>query len=263
MSKASSPWPGKGRRRHPSRLRLSFREPGPAARLRTRRHHLHRPQRGTAGTAGRQTAARRLAQSAGIPVVPGTEAGHRNARQAEKIAGEIGFPLIVKAAFGGGGRGMRVVDRPPISPGAGRSPARSRRRFRQRRGVSGTLRAPRPHIEVQILGDRARQHPAPLRARLLGAAPPSKGGGSGARRVLDPALRARWPKPPSPGARRRLLQRRHRRVPGGCRFGRVVLHRSQPAHPGGTHRHRDGDRHRPGALPDPSRAGPGVCTARR
>src|ERR1039458_7191754 len=48
---------------------------------------------------GDKTAARRLAEMAGIPVVPGTEQPVRNAKQAEKIAGEIGFPLIIKAIF--------------------------------------------------------------------------------------------------------------------------------------------------------------------
>jgi pyruvate carboxylase len=61
---------------------------------------------------GDKTAARRLAQKAGIPVVPGTEVAVTSPRQAEKIATQIGFPLIVKAAFGGGGRGMRVVEKP-------------------------------------------------------------------------------------------------------------------------------------------------------
>src|ERR1700745_1651745 len=56
---------------------------------------------------GDKTAARRLSQKAGIPVVPGTEAPVTDSRQAARIAGQIGFPLIVKAAFGGGGRGMR------------------------------------------------------------------------------------------------------------------------------------------------------------
>src|SRR5690242_8334117 len=55
---------------------------------------------------GDKTAARRLAQKAGIPRVPGSEEAINNPRQAAKIAGEIGYPLIVKAAFGGGGRGM-------------------------------------------------------------------------------------------------------------------------------------------------------------
>src|SRR6202011_4419160 len=52
---------------------------------------------------GDKTAARRLAQKAGIPRVPGTEEAIRNPKQAEKIAAGIGYPLIIKAAFGGGG----------------------------------------------------------------------------------------------------------------------------------------------------------------
>jgi pyruvate carboxylase len=58
---------------------------------------------------GDKRAARQLAQRAGIPTVPGTEDPITDPRQAERIARRIGFPLIVKAAFGGGGRGMRVV----------------------------------------------------------------------------------------------------------------------------------------------------------
>ena len=104
---------------------------------------------------GDKTAARRLAQKAGIPVVPGTEQPVTNARQAEKIAAAIGFPLIVKAAFGGGGRGMRVVDKPADFAG----------RLEEARREAGAafgndsvfierfVRRAR-HIEVQILGDR-------------------------------------------------------------------------------------------------------------
>jgi pyruvate carboxylase len=104
---------------------------------------------------GDKTAARRLAEKAGIPVVPGTEQPVRHARQAEKIAGEIGFPLIIKAAFGGGGRGMRVVDRQADFAG----------RLEEARREAGAafgndavflerfVRRAR-HIEVQILGDR-------------------------------------------------------------------------------------------------------------
>jgi pyruvate carboxylase len=58
---------------------------------------------------GDKTAARRLAASAGVPILPGTETPVRSAGEARKIARDIGFPVIVKAAMGGGGRGMRVV----------------------------------------------------------------------------------------------------------------------------------------------------------
>src|ERR1700688_3351799 len=58
---------------------------------------------------GDKTAARRLAASAGVPILPGTELPVRSAAEARKADRKIGFSLIVKAAMGGGGRGMRVV----------------------------------------------------------------------------------------------------------------------------------------------------------
>ena len=104
---------------------------------------------------GDKTAARRLAQKAGIPVVPGTETAITDARKAEKVAAEIGFPLIIKAAFGGGGRGMRVVDSAADFPG------RLEEARREAAAAFGNdavfierfVRRAR-HIEVQILGDR-------------------------------------------------------------------------------------------------------------
>jgi pyruvate carboxylase len=61
---------------------------------------------------GDKTAARTLAQKAGVPTVPGTEEAITDLSTIEATAAKIGFPLIVKAAFGGGGRGMRVVNAP-------------------------------------------------------------------------------------------------------------------------------------------------------
>ncbi len=58
---------------------------------------------------GDKTAARALAISAGVPVLPGTEKPVKSAEEAKKVAGEIGYPVMVKAAMGGGGRGMRIV----------------------------------------------------------------------------------------------------------------------------------------------------------
>src|SRR5579863_3683487 len=57
---------------------------------------------------GDKTAARALAQKVGVPTLPGTEDPVADRAEALKIAKSIGFPLIIKAAFGGGGRGMRV-----------------------------------------------------------------------------------------------------------------------------------------------------------
>jgi acetyl-CoA carboxylase biotin carboxylase subunit len=58
---------------------------------------------------GDKVAARRTAQGEGIPVVPGSPQGFTDPREAEALAGQIGFPLLLKASAGGGGRGMRVA----------------------------------------------------------------------------------------------------------------------------------------------------------
>ena len=104
---------------------------------------------------GDKTAARRLAQRAGIPVVPGTEVAVTSPKQAEKIASQIGFPLIVKAAFGGGGRGMRVVEKAADFPGRleeARQEAAAA--FGNDAVFIERFVGRARHIEVQILGDR-------------------------------------------------------------------------------------------------------------
>ncbi len=104
---------------------------------------------------GDKRAARKLAQQAGVPVVPGTENPVTDAEAARKMAGAIGFPLIIKAAFGGGGRGMRVVEK------AGDFSERLEEARREAGAAFGNdavfleryIRRAR-HVEVQILGDR-------------------------------------------------------------------------------------------------------------
>ena len=61
---------------------------------------------------GSKSAARTLAQSAGVPVVPGSDGALKNVRQAKALAEEVGFPVLLKASAGGGGRGMRQADGP-------------------------------------------------------------------------------------------------------------------------------------------------------
>jgi pyruvate carboxylase len=60
---------------------------------------------------GDKTAAKALADRAGVPTIPGTGHGLKNLRQVQDACRRIGYPVILKASFGGGGRGMRVVDR--------------------------------------------------------------------------------------------------------------------------------------------------------
>ena len=67
---------------------------------------------------GNKVEARRAAREAGIPLLPGSEGVVRNPQEAEAVARQIGFPVILKAANGGGGRGMKIVRSPAGIPGA-------------------------------------------------------------------------------------------------------------------------------------------------
>ncbi len=58
---------------------------------------------------GDKTQARQLARECGVPIVPGTDSAMESVEEAHAFAVEAGFPVILKAAMGGGGRGMRVV----------------------------------------------------------------------------------------------------------------------------------------------------------
>ncbi|MBI4480684.1 MAG: ATP-grasp domain-containing protein, partial [Acidobacteria bacterium] len=104
---------------------------------------------------GDKIAARRLARGIRLPIIPGTETPVHTYSRAETAARSIGFPLIIKAAFGGGGRGLRVVEKPqnlkPLLEEAQREAATSFGNgavFLER-----FIRRAR-HIEVQILGDQ-------------------------------------------------------------------------------------------------------------
>ncbi|MCU1258870.1 MAG: pyruvate carboxylase [Bryobacterales bacterium] len=112
------------------------------------------PNAGLLELLGDKTAARKLAQKAKVPVVPGTEEPVTDAKTAKKLAAEIGFPLIIKAAFGGGGRGMRVVDDPAQFSG---KLEEARKEAAAAFGNDAVfleryVRRAR-HVEVQILGD--------------------------------------------------------------------------------------------------------------
>ncbi|HEX9806626.1 MAG TPA: acetyl-CoA carboxylase biotin carboxylase subunit [Alteraurantiacibacter sp.] len=63
-------------------------------------------------TMGDKVAAKRTAGALGLPLVPGSDGAVETPEEAQKVAAEIGYPVLVKAASGGGGRGMKVVDAP-------------------------------------------------------------------------------------------------------------------------------------------------------
>jgi pyruvate carboxylase len=103
---------------------------------------------------GDKTAARRLASSAGVPVLPGTEKPVKSAAEAQKIAREIGYPVIVKAAMGGGGRGMRVVqDTAQLDVRLEEAQGEARSAFGDESVFLEKFLPRARHLEVQILGD--------------------------------------------------------------------------------------------------------------
>jgi acetyl-CoA carboxylase, biotin carboxylase subunit len=103
---------------------------------------------------GSKIAARTLATSAGVPIVPGTTEGLRDATEAKKIAAQFGYPVLLKAAAGGGGKGMRVVHQEADLSDALDS---ARREAKNAFGddavyVEKYIVGPR-HVEIQVLGD--------------------------------------------------------------------------------------------------------------
>ncbi len=104
---------------------------------------------------GDKTAARSLAQKLNIPTLPGTEDPVTDRDVALKLAKEIGFPLIIKAAFGGGGRGMRVVKTPSeLAPLLDEAQAEAGRAFGNSAVFLEKYIPRAKHIEVQVLGDK-------------------------------------------------------------------------------------------------------------
>jgi acetyl-CoA carboxylase biotin carboxylase subunit len=103
---------------------------------------------------GSKTAARKLAVAHDVPVVPGTTEALRDAGEAAAIARKFGYPVLLKAAAGGGGKGMRVVRAEREIAGALDA---ARREARNAFGddavyVEKYIEGPR-HVEIQVLGD--------------------------------------------------------------------------------------------------------------
>jgi acetyl-CoA carboxylase biotin carboxylase subunit len=103
---------------------------------------------------GDKARARRVMRKAGVPILPGSDGPIETEDKALKIARDIGYPIIIKATAGGGGRGMRVVRSPSDLPHAFKT---AQREAEAAFGVGDVylekyVDSPR-HIEFQILGD--------------------------------------------------------------------------------------------------------------
>jgi acetyl-CoA carboxylase biotin carboxylase subunit len=104
---------------------------------------------------GDKARARRVMKKAGVPILPGSDGPIENEEKALKVAKEIGYPVIVKATAGGGGRGMRVVRLPTELTHAVKT---AQREAEAAFGVGDVyiekyVESPR-HVEFQVLGDQ-------------------------------------------------------------------------------------------------------------
>ena len=103
---------------------------------------------------GSKTRARQAMERAGVPFVPGTSRGLESFEEAEQVAKQIGYPVMLKAAAGGGGKGMRLVH----APGDLKSALESARSEAERSFgdsevyIEKAIVNPR-HIEMQVLAD--------------------------------------------------------------------------------------------------------------
>lgn len=103
---------------------------------------------------GDKVAARARMKQAGVPVVPGSEGAVDDVKEAAKIARKIGYPIILKAAAGGGGRGMRVIKgEQELETGWNLCQAEAHRSFDDSRLYVEKYLTDARHIELQILAD--------------------------------------------------------------------------------------------------------------
>ena len=116
---------------------------------------VHRPVGGNHPAPGLEDRGAHSRQAGSCPVVPGSEEPATNLEQARKLARELGYPVLLKAAAGGGGKGMRRVDAESELEASIRDAAsEAERAFHNREiYIEKVIERPR-HIEIQIAGDR-------------------------------------------------------------------------------------------------------------
>ncbi|WP_027963066.1 pyruvate carboxylase [Halalkalibacillus halophilus] len=114
------------------------------------------PTSGMLDTFGDKVKARQQAIEAEIPVIPGTDGPVSSVEEVEAFTREHGFPVMIKAALGGGGRGMRIVrTQDSLREAYDRAKSEAKAAFGNDQVYVEKLVEEPKHIEVQIIGDRA------------------------------------------------------------------------------------------------------------
>lgn len=113
------------------------------------------PHRDAVASMGSKIESKRIARAAGVPCIPGYDDDDQTTEHLAREAGRIGFPLLIKASAGGGGKGMRRVDRAEdFVAQLALAQAEARTAFGDAKVLLERFIARPRHVEVQLLGDR-------------------------------------------------------------------------------------------------------------
>ena len=203
---------------------------------------------------GLKDAAKRLMERAGVPVVPGYHGEAQELVLLATKAREIGYPVLIKARAGGGGKGMRRVDASRrFRRGAIVGAARGQGCLRRRQGAGRKIRGQAAAYRGAGVRRQFRQCRAPVRARLLGAAAASEGdrGGpcprddGGTARSDDRGRRESRQGDPLFGRRH---DRVHRRRLARAQARWLLVHGDEHPPAGRASGDGDGDGDRPGGM---------------
>ena len=192
---------------------------------------------------GSKTRARTAMREAGVPIIPGATDPVETVEEVLRLGEEVGYPLIVKAAAGGGGKGMKLVGAPEEAERAFESAQREGEKYfaDSRVYVERYLEDPR-HVEVQVLADAhgnvihlgERDCTIQRRHQKLIEETPSP--------AVDDALRERIGRIAVDAARAAGYRSAGHDRRAADRGRRLLLHGDEHADPGRAHRHRGGDR---------------------
>ncbi|MGX0563520.1 acetyl-CoA carboxylase, biotin carboxylase subunit [Staphylococcus schleiferi] len=117
------------------------------------------PTKETMKLMGDKITARQTVDQAGVPVIPGSKSSVEDIEEIEKLAEEIGYPLVIKAASGGGGKGIRIVkDESQLERAFKEAKSEGNKYFNDDRVYVEAFIPVAKHVEVQVLGDGQGQY---------------------------------------------------------------------------------------------------------
>lgn len=103
---------------------------------------------------GDKITARQTVDAAGVPVIPGSKDAVNNVSEIEKLAEDIGYPVVLKAASGGGGKGIRIVKDPAdLEKSLKEAQSEGQKYFNDSRVYVEAFIPVAKHVEVQVIGD--------------------------------------------------------------------------------------------------------------